>query len=98
MASNAKQSKKNKTPKKSISQIEAEVEAARARLEGTVQELTVRAKPQEIARRQMDSTRIKLTEATHTPDGQLRTDRLGAVLGAVAVALLVMGLLRRRQS
>jgi hypothetical protein len=81
---------------KSVDQIEADIAAARTRLAGTVDELHTRTAPQEIARRQVQSLREKLTEATHTPTGELRTERVAA-LAAAAVALIGLGAARRRR-
>lgn len=79
---------------KSADDIEAEIEATRARLASTVDELAARAQPKEIARRQSEAAKVKLTEATHTPDGQLRTERLAAV-GAVVALILGLAIFRR---
>ncbi|GAB3078526.1 DUF3618 domain-containing protein [Phycicoccus sp. Root563] len=81
---------------KSVEQIEAEIAAARDRLAGTVDELHTRTAPQEIARRQVASAREKFTEATRTPTGELRTERVAA-LAAAAVALIGLGAARRRR-
>ena len=81
---------------KSVEQIEAEIAAARNRLAGTVDELHTRTAPQEIARRQVASAKEKFTEATRTPSGELRTERVAA-LAAAAVALLGLGAVRRRR-
>jgi hypothetical protein len=83
---------------RSVEQIQAEIEAARARLAGTIDELTFRAQPQEIVRRQTESARASFFAATHDERGDLRTERIAAVLGAVAAVLIGMGLLRRRRS
>jgi hypothetical protein len=77
--------------------IEKDIEAARARLEGTVNELAYRAQPSVIVQRQADSLRLRLHEATHTPDGDLRVERIAAVAGAVVAFVVVVGLLRRRR-
>jgi Protein of unknown function (DUF3618) len=69
----------------SPAQIEAEIEATRARLAGTVDELANRAKPKEIARRSAEDAKVKLQAATHTEDGSLRTERIAAVGGAAAL-------------
>ncbi len=50
-------------------QIEAEIEATRTRLAGTVDELAIRVQPKEIARRSVVDAKAKLQEATHTEDG-----------------------------
>ena len=81
---------------KSVEQIEAEIAAARDRLAGTVDELHTRTAPQEIARRQVASAKEKFTEATRTPTGELRTERVAA-LAAAAVALIGLGAARRRR-
>jgi hypothetical protein len=82
---------------KSIEQLEAEIEATRARLARTVDELTFRASPQELVRRQKESLALSFHAATRDEHGELRTDRIAAVLGAVALVLIGMGLLRRRR-
>ena len=82
---------------KSVGDIEADIAAARQRLAGTVDELTFRAQPKEIMRRQKASLQATFTQATRTPEGELRTERVSAVLGAVSALLLGMGLLRRRR-
>jgi hypothetical protein len=82
----------------SIAQLQAEIEAARGRLADTVDELAYRAQPQEIMRRQTESARASFVAATRDETGALRTERIAAVLGAVAVVLVAIGLLRRRNS
>ncbi|GAA6527241.1 DUF3618 domain-containing protein [Intrasporangium sp. DVR] len=77
--------------------IEKDIEAARARLEGTVNELAYRAQPQVIAQRQAQSLKLKLNEATHTPEGDLRVERIGAVVAAAVALVVVAGLIRRRR-
>lgn len=77
--------------------IERDIEAARTRLEGTVNELAYRAQPQVIAERQVQSLKLKLHDATHTPEGDLRVERIGAVVGAVVALVVVAGLVRRRR-
>jgi hypothetical protein len=81
-------------------QIEAEIEATRARLAGTVDELATRVQPKEIARRSAEDAKAKLTAATHTEDGSLRTERVAAVGAAAALvaALASFRALRRRRS
>lgn len=82
----------------SVAQLEAEIEAVRARLAGTIDELAYRAQPQEIARRQTASMRASFRDATHAEDGSLRTERIAMVLGAIAAVAIALGLLRRRNS
>lgn len=67
-------------------EIEAEIEATRLRLAGTVDELSTRMQPKEIARRSAQDAKAKAYSATHTEDGKLRTERVAAV--GVAAALL----------
>ena len=67
--------------------IEAEIASTRAHLASTIDELAVRAHPKEIGRRQVASVRSRVMVATHTPEGELRVERLGAV-AAVVVALM----------
>lgn len=76
--------------------IEAEIVETRARLAGTIDELAVRVQPKEIARRQAESAKAKLVEATHTPEGDLRLERVGAVAAGSAVVLGLSILLHRR--
>ena len=53
---------------------------------------------QEIVRREVESVKIRVAEATRTPDGQIRTELVAAVLGAVSLVLVGAGLLRRNRS
>lgn len=75
--------------------IEASIEATRARLSGTVDELAVRLRPKEIARRSLDDVMAKVRTATTTADGAPRVERLAAI-GAALVALLALAMWRRR--
>ena len=76
--------------------IEADIEATRSRLAGTVDELAVRAHPKEIIRRATEEAKARLVAAVTTPDGEPRLERLAAVGGA-AVAFLVLAVVRRRR-
>lgn len=80
---------------KTAKQIEAELEASRTRLASTIDELAFRTQPKEIAKRQTESARLAFTDATRTPDGELRTDRIAMALGAVGGVLVLAGLLKR---
>ena len=84
------------TAPKTVDELEAEIAAARTHLAGTVDELHTRTAPQEIARRQVQSAKTKFTEATRTESGDLRTERVAA-LAAAGIALIGLGLLRRRR-
>jgi hypothetical protein len=75
--------------------LERQVEERRARLAATVDELAVRARPREIARRGAASAKARLRRATTTAEGELRVERIGAV-AAGALALLAMAAFRRR--
>ena len=75
--------------------IEAEIASTRARLASTLDELALRAQPKEIVRRQAASAKARLTEATHTPEGDLRVERVGAVAAVVAV-LMGLAILHQR--
>src|SRR4051794_26343367 len=68
-------------------EIEAEIEATRARLAGTVDAIGDRVRPANVARRCLASARAQLVE----PDGRLRTARVAALAAAAAgvVAVLV---------
>jgi hypothetical protein len=83
----------------SPAEIEAEIEATRLRLAGTVDELATRVQPKEIARRSAQDAKAKAFAATHTEDGKLRTERVAAVGAAAALlgALAVVRALRRRR-
>jgi uncharacterized protein DUF3618 len=78
--------------------IEKAISERRAHLAATIDELALRAQPKEIARRTTAGLQARLRGVTHTPDGQLRTERLVAVGGAVTVVLGLMVLVRRRRS
>jgi len=77
--------------------IEQDIQAARTRLEGTVNELAYRSQPQVIAQRQVQGLKLRLAAATHTEDGELRIERIGAVVAAAVVVVVAVGLLRRRR-
>jgi len=75
--------------------IAAEIASTRAHLASTIDELAVRARPSEIARRQTGSAKARVIEATHTPEGDLRVERVG-MMAAVAVLFLGLAVLHRR--
>ena len=76
-------------------EIEAEIVETRARLASTINELALRAQPREIARRQAESAKARFVDATHTPEGDLRVERVGAIAAGSAV-LLGLAILHRR--
>jgi Protein of unknown function (DUF3618) len=67
--------------------IDAEIAATRAHLASTIDELAIRTQPREIARRQAESAKARFVETTHTPEGDLRVERIGAMAAASAVLL-----------
>ena len=83
------------TSSQSVDAIETEIAATRAHLATTIDELAVRAQPKEIARRQAESAKAKLIDATHTPEGDLRVERVGAIAAGSAVLLGLVILFRR---
>lgn len=88
---------KTSPPSPSADAIEAEIVATRAHLASTIDELAVRAQPREIARRQAESAKTRFEAATHTPEGDLRVERVGAVAAVSAVLLALAILLHRRR-
>ena len=94
MAEQPSPSPEQKSP--SPEAIEAEIAETRAHLASTIDELTARAKPREIVRRQKESAKAKFVDSTHTPEGDLRVERVGAMVAAGAAVLLVLAILHRR--
>jgi hypothetical protein len=78
--------------------LERAIAERRDHLAATLDELTARAQPKAIARRGAASVQEKVRALTHTPEGQLRTERLAAVAGAVVVLAGTFAYLRRRRS
>jgi hypothetical protein len=76
--------------------IEAEIAQTRAHLASTIDELAIRAQPREIVRRQTESAKARLDSSIHTPQGDLRVERVGAVAAAAALVVLVLAFLHRR--
>jgi hypothetical protein len=85
-------------PAPEVAALEAELVERRAHLSRTVDELVTRLSPKEIVRREVESVRIRVAEATRTPDGQVRSELVATVLAAASVALVGIGLLRRHRS
>jgi hypothetical protein len=73
-------------------EIEAEIEATRVRLAGTVDAISDRVKPVNIAKRAVATVRAQFVE----PDGHVRTTRV-AVLAAVAGGAVAALMWRRRR-
>jgi hypothetical protein len=83
-------------PSQSADEIEAEIIAKRAHLASTIDELALRAQPREIARRQTESAKARFVDATHTPQGDLRMERIGAIAAAASAVFVVLAILHRR--
>jgi len=85
----------DKQKPRSENEIEADLSATRDRLARTVDELTFRASPAEVKRRQTEKLRAKRDEIAFDDDGEPRLDLLAIVLGGVSAASLVVGMARR---
>jgi hypothetical protein len=85
-----------KQPQKSKAQIEADIAATRARLAATVDELVDKAHPKNVAKRQVEQAKAQV----YDEQGNLRTQKLmavgGAVAGTLGVLLVIRGLVARR--
>lgn len=69
----------------SIQSLEADLAARRDRLAGTVDELTSRLTPRALIAREKEAIKARIVAATTTPEGELRVERLAAVVAAVVV-------------
>jgi hypothetical protein len=78
--------------------IEAEIAQTRARLADTIDELAFRAQPREIVRRETESVKARLFDATHTSQGDLRRERVIAMAAAVSAVLVAMVMHHRHRS
>jgi Protein of unknown function (DUF3618) len=76
--------------------LEQEIQARREHLAATIDELTVRARPKEIARRAVAGVQGRVRELTHDPEGELRKERLAAVAAAITTLTGLLVMLRRR--
>ncbi len=85
----------DKPAPKSAKEIEAELQASRQRLAGTIDELAFRAQPREVAKRQVESVKLKADAITRTPEGDVNGDKLGKIVGGAGAALLLLGVLKR---
>lgn len=83
-------------PARSVAELQADLEASRARLASTIDELTARANPKTIVRNQADAVKVRFTEAATTPEGDIRVERVGALAAAVVAVLVVIVLIKRR--
>ena len=84
------------TNARTAEQIEADIAATRARLASTVDELVDRANPKNLALRQVEQAKSQVFDE----QGQLRTQKIvavaGAVVGVVGVLLVIRRLVGRR--
>ena len=84
------------TNARTAEQIEADIAATRARLASTVDELVDRAKPKNVAMREVEKAKAQVFDET----GQLRTQKIaavaGAAIGVIGVLLLIRRLVGRR--
>ncbi len=69
----------------SIADLEAEVAARRERLASTIDELTRKAAPKAIFQRQTEAAKARFADVATTPQGDLRVERLAAVVVTVVV-------------
>ena len=69
----------------SIPTLEAEISARRERLAQTIDELTYRVRPKTIIHRQTEAAKARFADVATTPEGDLRVERLAAVVAVVAV-------------
>jgi hypothetical protein len=83
----------------SIPALEADIAARRERLARTIDELAGRVTPQALLQQQKRQARARFVAATTTPEGDLRTERIAAiVLAGVALigAWIMLGRRGRR--
>ena len=78
------------------SELEQQIQQRRERLAATVDELSSRAQPKALAQQGAALVSARLQAVTHTPEGELRTERLAAVAGAFVVIAGVLILVRGR--
>ncbi len=69
----------------SIPALEAEITARRERLAQTIDELTYRVHPKTIINRQTEAAKARFADVATTPEGDLRVERIAAVVAVVAV-------------
>ena len=82
-------------PAPTVDELEAELADRRAHLSTTIDELITRVSPTEIARREVESVRLRIMARTRTPDGELRPDLVAGALGVLSAVLIGSGLIRR---
>ena len=72
-------------PPVSIPALEAEISARRDRRARTIDELTERVSPRNILQRQTDAAKARFADVATTPEGDLRVERVAAIVAVVAV-------------
>lgn len=75
----------------SPAEIEAEIEATRARLASTVDELVDKAHPRNVAKRQVEQAKSQV----YDEQGNLRTEKIATIAGAIAGVVVVLLIVRR---
>lgn len=80
------------TDERTPEQIERDIEAARDRLAGTVDQIVTRVHPSNLAQRGKDAARAQVLDA----QGNLRTQRVAVAVGVVVVLAAYKIWLRRR--
>jgi hypothetical protein len=86
------------TPAPSIASLDAELTARRERLAATIDELVEKASPKAIFHRQAEVAKARFADVATTPEGELRVERLAAVVAVVTVVggLIIIRRVRRR--
>lgn len=82
---------------RSVRQIEEEIEHTRTQLASTIDQLVYRTKPATIIERGKNQALVALKDATYTPDGSLRVERV-AIAAAVVAALVGLAVYRRTRA
>ena len=69
----------------SVARLEAEVVGRRERLGRTIDQLVETASPKNVLQREVESVKARFADAVQTPEGELRVERIAAVVAVVAV-------------
>ncbi|HEX2892824.1 MAG TPA: DUF3618 domain-containing protein [Marmoricola sp.] len=76
---------------RNLSSIESDIDATRARLASTIDQLVYRASPKTIAKREINQVKAYFV----TVDGSPRTDNIVKVVGGVVAVVVVFGVIRK---
>lgn len=87
--------KNGDSKERSITEIEADLNARHQRLADTIDTLAHRVSPAEIKRRGIAAVKAKANDAVAHPDGTPRWDRFATALAIVGGTAIVLGLARR---